>query len=162
MAAVGLSRWRSTGRSEAGSFVAMPHACLNHPNYTRLSPRAVKLLFDLYAQFRGNNNGDFTAAWSYMSKHGWHSKDQLNKATRELLTAGWIMLTRQGGRNQCSLYAVTFQAIDDCKGKLDEPATTTAPGWWKRDPIAPQHGSPISKAVPRHTGQVDPLHGAQE
>ncbi|MGH8320467.1 MAG: hypothetical protein ACRESI_00785 [Gammaproteobacteria bacterium] len=95
-----------------------------------------------------------------MSKRGWKSKDQLNKALRELLTAGWIMLTRQGGKNQCSLYGITFQAIDECKGKLEVPVTTTAPGWWKHDLIDPPHGAQVLKTVPSHTGQIDPLHGA--
>lgn len=126
-----LNRSRAKGRRELLSFVAVPHVCLNHPNYARLSPRAVKLLFDLYAQYRGKNNGDFTAAWSVMRRRGWHSKDQLNKAEKELISTGWIIKTRQGGRNQCNLYAVTFQAIDECASKaLDVRPTVTAPGIW--------------------------------
>lgn len=127
------NRIRVKGRREAGSFVAVPHACLNHANYTRLQPRAVKLLWDIYAQYRGQNNGDLCAAWSVMQNRGWRSKDQLNKALGELQSSGWIIKTRQGGRNQCSLYAVTFQAIDECHPKrLDVPPTVTAPGLWKR------------------------------
>lgn len=126
------TRQRVKGRMEAGTFFTTPKACMTHPNYARLSARAVKLLFDLYAQYKGGNNGDFTAAYRVMRERGWTSKDQLNKARRELLETGWIVQTRQGGRNQCSLYAVTFQPIDECKGKnLDVPATITAPGTWK-------------------------------
>lgn len=66
-----------------------------------------------------------------MQGKGWRSKDQLSKARRELLEKGFIVQTRQGWNNHCSLYGVTFQAIDDCGGKLDIPQTTTAYGWWK-------------------------------
>jgi len=144
---------KAKGRRESGTFVAVPHACLNHPNYMRLSPRAVKLLFDLLVQFRGINNGDFSAAWTIMSKRGWKSRDQLFKARRELEDTGWIQLTRQGGRNRCSLYGVTFQAIDECNGKLDVSATVTALGWWKRTPALPAYST---KALTRHTGQYHP------
>jgi hypothetical protein len=128
------NRLRMKGRRESPSFIAIPHECLNHVNYSRLSPYAVKLLLDLYAQYRGINNGDFTAAWKYMKPRGWKSKDTLTKALKELLSTGWIVLSRQGGRNQCSLYAVTFRSIDSCGRKLDILETKTAPGNWKHIP----------------------------
>jgi len=68
-----------------------------------------------------------------MKKRGWKSESTLNKVKKELLNTGWIILTRQGGKNRCSLYAVSFQSIDDCKGKLDIPTTNTAPGNWKNN-----------------------------
>ena len=51
---------------------------------------------------------------------------------KELEEKGLIRVSRQGGRNQCTLYAITWQPIDDCSGKLDINATTTAPHDWKR------------------------------
>jgi hypothetical protein len=149
---MGRSRLRVKGRRESGSFISIPHDCLNHPNYTRLSAYAVKLLIDLYAQFRGINNGDFTAAWSHMRERGWKSKDTLARAMRELLLSGWVIKTRQGGRNQCNLYAVTFKPIDSCGGKLDIGETITAPGNWKREPES-------LKAAPRVAGQCTPATG---
>ena len=55
-----------------------------------------------------------------------------NKAKRELLESGLITVSRQGGKNQCTLYALTFLAIDDCGGKLDMGETCRAPDDWKR------------------------------
>jgi len=66
-----------------------------------------------------------------MKKRGWRSPTTLSRAKKELLERGWILVTRYGGQNLCTLYAVTFQAIDDCKGKLDCGATTCATGTWK-------------------------------
>jgi hypothetical protein len=125
------NRLRVKGRADRGSFVALPHEILNHPNFTGLDSHAVKMLIDLYSQYRGKNNGDFSATWSRMKGRGWHSKGTLNRALKELLSKGWIITSRQGWRNHCSLYAVTFKPVDECGGKLDESATLTPLGYWK-------------------------------
>lgn len=150
-----LSRQKAKGRKDCGSFVAVPHVVLEHPNYAILSPRAVKLLWDLYAQYRGQNNGDLCAAFSLMKKKGWTSKDQLWKAIEELKQRGWIVVTRQGGRNKPNLYAVTFKAVDECKGKLDIKPTVAPLGTWKQGPAK-------LGTVPRHTGHIDPPRGPIE
>ncbi len=124
-------RWRAKGRADIGSFVAMPHRVLECESYTKLSAKGVKLLVDLFAQFRGNNNGDLGMAWTVMVKRGWRSRDTLNKASKELIQNGFIVRTRQGGRHQCNLYAITWLAIDECGGKLDCAPTKVALGWWK-------------------------------
>ncbi len=147
-------RINAKGRRESGSFVAVPHAVLEHENYARLKPRAVKLLLDLYGQYRGNNNGDFSMAWSMMEKRGWTSRDQLNKARKQLLETGWIVLTRQGGKHLPSLYAVTFLAIDECKGKLDMRSTKTALGYWKLG-----YNSLEKNFVTLDTGHINPSAG---
>jgi len=82
-------------------------------------------------QYNGFNNGDFCCTWSIMKKRRWRSQATLNKAKKELIYYGWIICSRHGGKNRCSLYAVTFKAIDECKGKLEIPETVTAPGTWK-------------------------------
>lgn len=148
------NRRKTKGRKESGSFIALWHAILEHPNYTKLSPRAVKLLIDIYAQYRGNNNGDLCAAHTLMKKRGWKSKDQLQKAKDELLKVGWLMVTRQGGRNKPTLYAVTFLAIDECKGKLDVKPTATAPGNWKNPPSEVKSGAPNTGQVGSHGGAI--------
>jgi hypothetical protein len=125
------TRQKMKGRRDGGTFIMVPHALLDCANYASLSPRAVKLFLDLYGQFKGANNGDFTLAWKVMREKGWSSKDQLSKARRELLERGFIVQTRQGWNNRCSLYGVTFHPIDECGGKLDINPTSTAFGWWK-------------------------------
>lgn len=118
-------RTKITGKSEnSGSFSMLVHAFFQSPEYAELSPRAVKLLIDLFCQYRGKNNGDLCAAFSVMKKAGWTSNDQLQKALAELLAKGWILVVRAGGRRQPTLYAVTVVRIDDTK-KLDSHVKLT-------------------------------------
>jgi hypothetical protein len=131
---VARSLKKAKNRLEKGSFIAVQKCWLDHPNYSALSHRAVRMLWDLYIQYNGHNNGDFTAAHSIMKNKGWNSNDQISKAINELTEKGWIVRTRQGGRNiGCNLYAVTFQPIDECKGKkLFVSATIAPPGDWRK------------------------------
>ena len=89
-------------------------------------------MIDLAAQYNGRNNGDFTIAWKLMRRRGWASKDTLYRALGELQDTGFVIVTRKGGRNQCSLYALTFFAVDECKGKLDIRPTHAPPGNWRK------------------------------
>ena len=134
-------RRRITGRQTTNPFVQLPYHVLNHENFRTLSPRATKLLIDIAAQYRGNNNGDLSATLSLMKKRRWNSNDQLDKAKKELIKQDVIQLTRQGGRNKCNLYALTWFPIDECKGKLDIASTTTAPVNWRNKNASPSGGA---------------------
>ena len=109
------------------TFLALPHIVLDHKDFIGLSKRALKLLIDISSQYRGKNNGDLCASFSVMQKRGWSSNDQLRKALDELIEQNFIILTRQGGRKNPSLYAISWQPIDDCGGKLDIKETKLAP-----------------------------------
>lgn len=93
-----------------------------------LSPRAMKLLVDVGSQYNGYNNGDLCITRSVMTHRGWSSNDQLMKAKQELLDRNLIMQTKNGGLGiGPNLYAITWQPIQDCGGKLDVKSTTVAP-----------------------------------
>jgi hypothetical protein len=131
-------RQKITGRRTSFGFAAKPHHifradCKNEiPSPASvLSHMAAHLLDNMFAQFNGSNNGDLSAAPKIMKLYGWNSQGSINKALTELLTLGFIEQTRQGGRNKCSLYAVTWLKIDDCKGKLDVNPTKVASNLWK-------------------------------
>lgn len=101
----------------------LPMSVLNSRAYIEATPYAKALLLDLYAQYRGNNNGDLCAAWKLMKQRGWRSEATLHKAKRELLELGLLYETRKGARpNKASLFAVTWLDLDDCQGKLDVTA----------------------------------------
>lgn len=112
----------------------LDHRMLGHANFTRLSGNAVKLLIDIASQYRGANNGDLAASWRLMSARGWKCKRALDLAKLELIHYGWLLETRKGGRRVCSLYALSWQKIDYCNGKLDAGmrSTLTPPGTWKQ------------------------------
>jgi hypothetical protein len=125
-------RLHNKGRATTGSFVSLPHDLLSHDSFSTLRTRATKLLIDIAAQYRGGNNGDLCAPLSLMKKRGWNSSDQLFKAKDELVDRGLILVSRHGGMNKCNLYAITWQPIDECNGKLDIVSTQVAPHHWKR------------------------------
>lgn len=135
--ASGNERRRNKGRRNEHTYAGLPHAVLKTRKYASLSAWAVKLLVDITAQYTGSNNGDLQASWSVLQHQGWRSKGSLSRATQELLQAGFIEKTRQGGRNRCSLYAITWQRVDRCPDKrtkvhkLDVSETRTASGLWR-------------------------------
>lgn len=141
------SRLKVKGRREGGSFVLLPHAVMDSSNWRRCSATAIKLLCDLARQYNGRNNGDLTAALSTLRARGWSSPETLTNAYRELLHYGLILLTRQGGLHACSLYALTWQPIDECGGKLDCSATSVPPGDWKQ-PVTERFRRPPKKRRP--------------
>ena len=97
------------------------------------------LLFDLAAQYKGNNNGDLCAAWTLMKVRGWKSEETLHNAKRQLLERGLIAETRKGARpNKAALYGLTWFAMDECKGKLDISAKAFPRGRYRLlDPLPP-------------------------
>ena len=125
-------RKKTVGRAEQGPFSAVPKAVIKKMQ-EKLTARGYKLLIDLFEQYNGNNNGDLTPAWNVMKTKGWRSKETLNNARNELLDQGFIELTRQGTLrpHSCSLYAVTWIGIDECKGKLEVKPTATGSGSWR-------------------------------
>jgi hypothetical protein len=140
---------KAKGRRENHSFVALPHHILESAEFAQLSSSAIRALLCLFGQFRGKNNGDFTAAWSVMQKRGWKSKGTLYGALKELQRNGWIVKTRQGGRNRCSLYGVTWLPIDECNGKLDiAPSRVPNNAWRKIASGSPDKDHAGSTVVP--------------
>lgn len=150
------ARWKTKGRAESGSFIIVTTNILESTEYAALTPRAVKLLFDLFSQYNGRNNGDFTAAWKVMRKRGWKSKAMLYRTLHELLDASWIILTRRGGKAQlsahriCSLYGVTWKAVDPCDGKIEIEPTRVPSNAWRNKTATPRadHIGPHVKANP--------------
>lgn len=118
---MGKRRFKNaSAKRDGGAFVTVPLSVLNSAAYLGLGAQARMLLFDLAAQYRGDNNGDLGMAWKLMQARGWKSQDTLNRAKRALLDSGLVVETRKGWRpNRSSLYALTWFALDECGGKLD-------------------------------------------
>lgn len=115
-------------------FFALPYYVANHNKFALLSGNATKLLMQLCIQYNGYNNGDFSCPFSVMKHKGWHSSGTLFKAVDELLTSGFIVKTRQGGRNKCNLFGITLHGFDYCGGKLDAGFSNSNKfkGLWKK------------------------------
>ena len=136
----------------------VPTDVLRSPAYRNLSLKAKALILDMGVHFNGYNNGHLSAAWGLMRQQGWVSKQTLQNALEELLAAGIVELTRQGGRHQCSLYAFTWMPIEKGPGHvwLDVLPTKVASGAWRKFP-----SDHLADSLPRSSGHGNPSIGAE-
>lgn len=103
-------------------FVPVPRSIFASASFYELSHKARSLLLALMGQYNGNNNGDFSVAWTVMKQRGWKSEDTLSKAKHELIQTGFLFETRKGRMpNLCSLYALTCWPLNPLP-KYDEGA----------------------------------------
>jgi len=130
------SKSKSRGSGSAG-FAGIPREVMKHPDYIALKPSARSLLQELAFQYKGKNNGDLTLAMNVLKQRGFNSPSTVHKAKKELLAAGMIVVTRQGQfinpGGVCALYALTWQPIDECQGKLDRKSTSKPTRSFKHD-----------------------------
>lgn len=124
------TRLKSKSRKENHSYIGLPHDVVRSSNWRACGGSAIKVLLHLADKYNGFNNGDLSAPLS-AKPGGIGSPSTLDRALKELQHYGLIITTRHGGKNLASLYALTWNAIDDCKGKLEVRATRVAPGDWK-------------------------------
>lgn len=113
----------SRAQRKKGRFVGVPFHIVNSKEWDNLTAFETKLLIQLHRQYNGRNNGDFSCTYTSMKERGWNSPSTLYKAKTGLIEKGWIEETRKGYTGRCSLYAITWEAIDECNGKLDCKAT---------------------------------------
>jgi len=117
-----------------GGHLALPKVIMQSADFRELSPSALKVLLVLGEQYRGGNNGDLSATATTMQQWGGMSHTTLAKSLKELQERRLILKTRdaQIGREgaRCALYALTWQPIDVCGGKLDVADTDRPPRRW--------------------------------
>ena len=101
------------GSKYTEGFTGIVHSVFECPAFAALSPHACKLLLELAGQYRGNNNGNLTVAWSVVSQRGWRSRSTLWRCKAELIKAGFVYVTRKGHMpSTCELLALTWFALD--------------------------------------------------
>jgi hypothetical protein len=143
---------------DGGSAFVIPYTLLRHANFLRLSAKACKILLDLGRQYSGFNNGYLSAALSIMKPMGWRSESTIREAIDECLHYRLIEKTRQGGRNKCNLFAVTWRRINEKSGKSLDVAPTMAPSnAWKVEMVAFKKPSRKRSRIPRHGSNMPPL-----
>jgi hypothetical protein len=137
-----------------GPWFAMPLAFLRSRACASLSPQASKMLLDLCSQLGPNarGNGDLAAAPALLRPRGWSGKGTHAAVLQELLDARLIVTTRQGGRNRCSLFAITLWPMDCDFSKLDcGPGCYTTLDWQEDQsralPPTPERPAEWSKAL---------------
>jgi len=113
---------RFKGSKYSEPFVGIVRSVFDSPAFVALSPHAVKLLMVLLSQYKGDNNGNLTVAWSLVSKLGIRSKTTLWRCKAELIKAGFVYVTRIGHMpSTCELLALTWFPLD-ASSKFDAGA----------------------------------------
>ena len=123
------------GRASFAKLAGIPFSVLESANYGNLTAYGKALLLDIRAQYRGFNNGNLDATWSRLSKQNcWRSKQTVNHAIQELIYYGFIICVRRGkrigGTHYPSLYALTWEPIDD-HPKQGVRGTAVAGNQWR-------------------------------
>lgn len=105
------------GSRDGGSFLALPWSVLDSAAYKALSHPARSLLLDVGRQYMGANNGQLLTSMRKLKERGWTSSDTVNRAKKELVSAGFLYETVKGHRpNKASWYAITWFALDRLPG----------------------------------------------
>lgn len=163
---------RKKGIAASGSWVPIPLDFLRSRACASLSPHGAKLLLDVLALLGPNasRNGDLSLVPKVMATRGWSGRETLGAAVAELEEHGLLVQTRQGGRLNCNLYALTLFPIDCDVRKLDAGAvgsftrrdfekaglaqpTEDAPATWRRarktKTVAPPRDATAKSVPPR-------------
>lgn len=129
-------RGKLKGRRSDHTFLRLPHYVLRSPQWRALSGNAVKFLIELAGSYAGNNNGDLSLTRKQALARGWRSGETRDNAADEACEAGFALLTRQGHRGACNLYAITWEPIDDVgKGVMYSPEVKASKLWEGREPL---------------------------
>jgi len=108
---------RTDESREPGGYCALPWCVIDSTAFQSLSYPAVALLIELARQYVRNNNGRLLLSMRYLTTRGWHSKDVIERARRDLLDAKLIYQTVQGHRpSKASWYALTWYSLDKLPG----------------------------------------------
>lgn len=108
-----MGRTKFKGSKYSEPFIGIVRSVFDSPAFLALSPHACKLLLELASQYRGDNNGNLTVAWSIVSKRGWRSRSTLWRCKAELIKAGFVYVTRKGRMpSTCELLALTWFPLD--------------------------------------------------
>lgn len=154
------SRTKLTGKKgeRADSFVRMLHIVLRDEAFKNLTPVAHKTLNYLASQCNGYNNGDLDICEKNAKRRGLQmSAASLRRGAKELLEAGFVELTRQGGRNRNSLYALSWYDIPYDPDKHDYKYRGPTMRW-----LCQNSWSPMTQLAPSVTQSPTSVHSANE
>ncbi|MGC3986246.1 MAG: hypothetical protein QM777_16885 [Pseudorhodoferax sp.] len=138
----------------------MPLEFLRSRACAELSVHGTKLLLDVLSMLGPNatRNGDISLAPKLMAVRGWSGRSTLNAAVKELEEHGLLVRTRQGGRLDCTLYALTLYPVNCDVKKLDPHAvgSYTTRDFTKAGANAPTEQQPAAWRQARKTQPVTP------
>ena len=115
------------------TFSMLRHDVANDTRFISLSNSAKVAFLHLLARYDGKNNGDLCAPLNRAKEYFGLSSQGLKNALDELVSFELLQITRQGGKNQCSLYALTCFPLNDVnKAGIFIKATERPSDKWKK------------------------------
>lgn len=113
-------------------FTALRHDVINSDEFLSLSLSAKVVFIHLLGKYNRLNNGDLSAPLNRAKEEFNLSSRGLKNALTELIEKYFIEVTRIGGKNQCSLYALTCYPLNEVnKTGVFLKATERASDKWK-------------------------------
>lgn len=101
------------------TFTPLRHDVINSAEFMALSTSAKWVFIKLCSMYNRFNNGDLSAPQDKAQEIFALSSKTLKKALDELIKTDFLQVTRVGGKNQCSLYALTCYKLNDIqKGNI--------------------------------------------
>ncbi len=121
------------GKIHTGPVIVLPKSVLDTDEMRALPASATKLRLAVLPQYNGpgRNNGAIRILMRQPRRYGFTSADTLTRARDDLLRAGFLQITRQGGTNMVSLYALTWMGIDPVPG-IDIKASPSPSHLWQQ------------------------------
>jgi hypothetical protein len=159
-------RVKMTGKGAAMPHLGIPHWIVRHDEFAAIPGSPLKLAIDLADQYNGFNNGNLSIA---QIRPRWRSRSKAKRAMDWLVENGWIVKTKQGGLGiGPDLFAVTWWAVDECKGKHDYPVESKPSHLWMKNKTpdlnqvraVPESGTAIAPEPPK-IGPVVPESGTR-
>jgi len=106
-----MAKFDKPPKDLGGSHIRLYATIHNSFAWLVLSPTAKALWVDLRTQIGATKNGTATTALGILSHRGWTSRHTVDRARSELISLGFIAMTRQGeifrGVKSCNLYRFT-------------------------------------------------------
>lgn len=97
-------------------YAAIEWRVIDSPAYADLTFSARSLLVLIARQLSKDNNGHLQATFTYMERFGF-SVNTLSRATRELITHGFVYRSKSGGFHQgAAKFAVTWLSVKNTHG----------------------------------------------
>lgn len=105
---------QAKGRRANRPFKMLYDDMLKSKAFRYLTGNELKVLMYLISKYNGSNNGNLEILFSDVKSEIALTKPTLSTAIKGLIEKGFIVRSREGGKNTCSLYALTCYPVDEC------------------------------------------------
>jgi len=144
-------------KKQTEPFVMLSLEIINTSAFVDLSFSSRAMLIELVSHYNGFNNGSIWISPNVLRIRGF-SKNTATKAFRELITHGFIYMTKRGGnqRGGCSLFAITWAPINKANGQYLDNFQINAFKKWQ--PSSEKIWGQIWGRVIPKSGRKDSIH----